>query len=325
MYEPPSQQPTQQQPRQQQPSQPQPPYQQQPSYPTDANYPARQPQPLPPYAQGDAYGSDASDTAQGRYFIALAKPTVTWILIAINVITFVVEIVWGIARYGDWQGSTNLNVLIDLGAKVNENIAFNGEIWRLFTAMFLHIGVLHLIFNLYALYAIGTLVEAYYGHWRFLAIYMVGGLFGSLGSYAYSDSVSAGASGAIFAITGAAAVYFFLYRENFGSRGRSVLQNIITVIVITIGFGMLGQSGVDNWGHIGGLVGGVLLGWGLAPRYERSMWEPVMGSDMPLAMQVQQRRAVEIGWVVICVILLGAGVYLRSAQMIQDALPIFGS
>ncbi len=316
MYEPPSQKPLQQQP-------PLHPSQQPPQQPS-AQYPARQPQALPPYAPTDPYGSNAGYAPQSRYFIALAKPTVTWVLIALNVITFVAEIVWGIARYGDWQGSTNLDVLIDLGAKVNESIAFNGEIWRLFTAMFLHIGVLHLIFNLYALYAIGTLVEAYYGHWRFLAIYMVGGLFGSLGSYAFSDSVSAGASGAIFAITGAAAVYFFLYRENFGSRGRSVLQNIVTVIVINIGFGMVGQ-GVDNWGHIGGLVGGVLLGWGLAPRYERSMWEPVMGSEMPLAMQVQQRRAVEIGWVVICVLLLGAGIYLRSAQMIQDALPIFGS
>ncbi len=105
-----------------------------------------------------------------------------------------------------------MRVLIDVGAKVNEAIAI-GQTWRLFTAMFIHIGVFHLLVNLYALYALGPLVEGYFGHARFLAIYLVGGLFGSLASYAFSDAVSAGASGAIFGLAGAITVFFTVHIE----------------------------------------------------------------------------------------------------------------
>lgn len=251
---------------------------------------------------------------QRQFFVKLAPPHVTYFLIGANIVMFVVELIWGFTRYNTMDGSQNINVLVDLGAKVNEYVAA-GEWWRLFSSMFLHIGVLHLLFNIYALYAIGTLVEAYYGHVRFAVIYLLGGLYGSLGSFAFSPSVSAGASGAIFAITGAAAVYFFRYRENFGSRGRSVLQNMILVIVINFAFGIAG-SGVDNWGHFGGLVGGVLVAIGMLPHYRA----PDTWSGEPQAMIVEHRPLVEVGWVIVVTILLVVGVAVTSSIHLQSPL-----
>lgn len=272
--------------------------------------------------------SPYNEAARHRYYIRLAPPTITYTLIGLNLLVFILEIVWGIAQYNDWNGSQNINVLVDLGAKVNEFIALEGHYWRLFTAMFLHIGILHLLFNLYALYAVGSMVESYYGHWRYAIIYLLGGLFGSLGSFFFSDSISAGASGAIFAIVGAAAAYFYMYRENFGSRGRAVLQNILVVIIINLAFGFAGQGvssqGVDNWGHVGGLIGGLILGFGLAPRYERDNYA-LLAPDTPQPLAVQARRSTEIGITALMIVLLAAGVYWRSAQMIEQYLPILGS
>lgn len=250
-----------------------------------------------------------------QLFIRLAPPHVTYFLIGANIVMFVLTLIWGYTRYNTLDGSQNINVLVDMGAKVNEYIAV-GEWWRLFSSMFLHIGVMHLLFNIYALYAIGTLVEAYYGHVRFAAIYLLGGLFGSLGSYAFSPSVSAGASGAIFAITGAAAVYFYRYRENLGARGRSVLQNMILVLVINFAFGLAG-SGVDNWGHFGGLVGGVLVSIGLLPRYQA----PATWNDGPQAMVVVHRPLLEIGWTILVALVLAWGVSLTSSMHLQSMLP----
>lgn len=251
-----------------------------------------------------------------RFYVRLAPPHVTYALIGLNIVMFVATLVWGYLHYGTFDGSQNINVLVDMGAKVNEYIAGRGEWWRLFTSMFLHIGVMHLLFNIYALYAIGTLVEAYYGHVRFAVIYLLGGLFGSLGSYAFSTSVSAGASGAIFAITGAAAVYFFRYRENFGTRGRSVLQNMILILVINFAFGLAG-SGVDNWGHFGGLVGGVLVSIGMLPKYA----SPTTLGPGNHAMTVIHRPVAEFLWTAIIVIVFVAGVSATTTLHMQSLLP----
>lgn len=285
--------------------------------------PSLPPEVQPARSTGQYAEPSYTDLPRQRYFIRLSPPTVTYVLIGLNLIAFVVEIIWGIYRYGDWNGSQNINVLVDLGAKVNELIALQGEYWRLFTAMFLHIGILHLLFNLYALYAIGSLVESYYGHWRYTVIYLLGGLFGSLGSFAFSDSISAGASGAIFAITGAAAIYFFLYRDNFGARGRSVLQNIVVVIIVNMAFGIAGQ-GVDNWGHAGGLLGGLLLGWGLAPRYELDTGAALQPA-IPQAMGIRRRTSTEVLWIALCFALLVAGTWVRTSQLLAQYLPILGS
>ena len=160
--------------------------------------------------------ANAEPLEKPEFYLALSRPRWVYVMMGAIVAMFIVMIIYGQVVYGTWNGPETIEVLIDLGAKVNLLI-YQGQTWRLFTAMFLHIGVLHLLFNLYALYALGPMVEGYFGHWRFLAIYLLGGLFGSLASYAFSPAISAGASGAIFALAGAITVYFLRYHENFGA------------------------------------------------------------------------------------------------------------
>lgn len=218
-----------------------------------------------PLAPGSGGFARTLDTTGRRYYLQLSPPRLTYALIIACLMAFVLAIWVGWSRYGILNGFESIEVLVLLGAKVNQFIA-QGEWWRLFTAMFLHVGILHLIFNMYAIFAIGPLVEGYYGSLRFALIYLIGGLFGSLASYAFSPSISAGASGAVFAIAAAAAVYFFRYRENFGARGRAILQNMLVVLGANLVFGII-QPGIDNWGHFGGMVGGLALGWALLPHY----------------------------------------------------------
>ncbi|GIV76066.1 rhomboid family intramembrane serine protease [Litorilinea aerophila] len=247
-----------------------------------------------------------------QFFIRLRPPWLTRVLLVSNLVVFVAMVVYGIVVYNDLNGTQNIYVLRTFGMKVNELIA-QGEVWRLFTAMFLHIGVFHLLFNLYALYALGPMVEGYFGHLRFLAIYLLGGLFGSLASYAFSPVPSAGASGAIFGLAGAITVYFLRYRENFGPRGRAILQNMLIVIAINLFFG-LSVPGIDNWGHLGGLAGGALVSWGLLPRYR----PPAFIVFGPQALEEEPRTWQEVAWVLFCLALLIAGLQIATSRMLAS-------
>ena len=191
--------------------------------------------------------------------LPLHSPIVTWVLLAIIVVVFLIETLLG--------GSTDIGVLLQMGAKYTPLIAA-GEYWRLFTSMFLHIGVMHLAFNGYALFVVGTELERLVGPGRFLAIYLLSGLFGSLASYALSAHLAAGASGAVFGIVGALAAFFLVHREKFGAWGIRRLAQIGFVILLNLVWGFRPGSGIDNYAHVGGLVAGLALGWALAPRYE---------------------------------------------------------
>jgi rhomboid protease GluP len=190
--------------------------------------------------------------------LPLHRPRVTWVLLGLIGAAFLAETALG--------GSTETEVLVRLGAKVTPLIAA-GEYWRLFTAMFLHIGIMHLFFNGYALLAIGTELERLFGAGRFTTIYLSAGLLGNLASYAFSPHLAAGASGAIFGLIGALAAFFLLHRERLGTWGRTRLANIGFLIAINLFFGFT-QPGIDNLAHLGGLLGGLGLGWALAPRYK---------------------------------------------------------
>jgi len=226
--------------------------------------------------------------------LPLSKPLVTWVLLAIIAGVFGLETLLG--------GSTDTEVLIRMGAKVTPLIAA-GQYWRLFTAMFLHIGLMHLLFNGYALLVIGTELERLLGWPRFLAIYLLSGLFGNLASYAFSPSLAAGASGAIFGLIGSLAAYFALHRELLGRWGQRRLINLVFLIVVNLILGFT-QPGIDNLAHLGGLVTGLALGWALAPRYE------VDASRM----QVVDRNSVGRYWpaLALAVVLLVGGVALTT-------------
>ena len=173
------------------------------------------------------------------------KPFFTYFFIAIQVIVFLLMEVAG--------GSTTTSVLIDFGAKVNWLI-LDGEWWRLFAPIVLHIGVLHLLMNTLALYYIGITVEKIFGNVRFLFIYLLAGFSGSLASLLFSPNISAGASGAIFGLFGALLYFGVVFPKLFF---RTMGMNILFVIGINLVFGF-SFSGIDNAGHIGGLLGGFL-------------------------------------------------------------------
>lgn len=177
--------------------------------------------------------------------IDTSPPIITYLLLTINVIMWVVEESQG--------GSGNIDVLIRMGAKVNGLIA-QGEYWRLLTPIFLHGSFEHLLFNSLALYLWGRYIEGLFGKVKYLGIYILAGLAGSLASYIMSPSVSIGASGAIFGLFGT-----LLY---FRARQRELYNKIFGIqVVIIIGLNLFNgfvQPGIDNWGHVGGLIGGFL-------------------------------------------------------------------
>lgn len=142
-----------------------------------------------------------------------------------------------------------------------------GEWWRLLTPMVLHGGYLHIFMNMYVLTVFGPLIERIFGTPPFVAIYVIAGFTGSVASYLFSacDIQGVGASGAIFGIAGALFVYFWRRRE---LRTMAPYINSLAVFIglnIAIGFGFnfLGFAvQIDNYAHIGGLIGGALVGFG---------------------------------------------------------------
>ena len=179
------------------------------------------------------------------------------------------------------------DIILNLGAKVNPLIA-QGEYWRLFTAIFIHSGFLHIGFNAYALYILGRDVERFSGALRFTLIFLLAGLSGSVFSLIFNPSPSVGASGAIFGLIGALAVFLYRHRQLFGERGRRNFQNVVIIALINLAFGL--QGGIDNWAHLGGLIGGLLLGWVLGPRWAVSRdplpgGQPVITDQQPMGGQ----------------------------------------
>ncbi|WP_417899606.1 rhomboid family intramembrane serine protease [Bacillus haimaensis] len=190
---------------------------------------------------------DASSSAikKEKELFQFGKPLFTYLFIAIQLIVF-----FFLETNG---GSQNTETLIKYGAKFNPLI-LDGEWWRFFTPIFLHIGIIHLLLNTLALYYLGTAVERIYGNTRFLFVYLFAGFAGSLASFVFTPSISAGASGAIFGCFGALLFVGIAYPKLFL---RTMGMNILVLIGVnlTIGFAI---PGIDNAGHIGGLIGGFL-------------------------------------------------------------------
>ncbi|WMJ80799.1 rhomboid family intramembrane serine protease [Clostridium sp. MB40-C1] len=177
------------------------------------------------------------------------KSFITTLLIGINVLLYIVT-----AFLSGNVFDSDIRVLVFLGAKVNELIR-QGEYYRLFTAMFLHGGLMHLVLNMYALHALGPLVEKIYGKVKYLIIYFVSGMISSIFSYLFSSGVSIGASGAIFGLLGASLIFGIKMRDKVG---KGMVRNIIYVIGINVFIGVA-MPNIDNFGHLGGLIGGSII------------------------------------------------------------------
>ena len=216
------------------------------------NLPASQETPPPPIVPGGQ-----SLTRQAY------RPYVTYVLIGICVVVYLL------------QAATFYLLKVDipaaLGVKDN-NLIMQGQVWRLFTPMFLHGSIYHIAFNMYALFYIGTTLERFYGRRRYLGLFILSGFAGNVISFMFSPSQSLGSSTAIFGLLGAEGVFIYQNREFFGNIARRALSQVILIAVVNLVIGL--TPGIDNWGHIGGLIGGTLFAWFGGPLLQRQGFFP---------------------------------------------------
>ena len=192
-------------------------------------------------------------------------PATTGVIIAI-LIAFVLELVNGVPLI-NVETPEHLNALYNMGAIVggmfHAGSPAYGQYWRLFAAMFLHIGLLHLALNVWALYQLGFLLEVMFGSWRFLVTYFASGLAASIASamFTQSNGLSAGASGAIFGILGA---LIFAIRRSPVWRHQQWTKGLVRQLVFWAAINIvIGRAipGIDNYAHVGGFLVGLILGF----------------------------------------------------------------
>ena len=179
------------------------------------------------------------------------RPVFTYVFFGINIAIFLLMTFAA--------GTTNDSTLLAFGVKANWLIN-QGQYWRFVTPVFIHIGILHLLFNSYALWIVGPQVEKLYGGARFVLLYLVTGIAGVAGSYFYRpEGLSAGASGAIFGLFGVLLVFGLRYRHHIPPFfRRAVGTGILPVIIINLVIGFTIPV-IDNSAHIAGLLSGMLL------------------------------------------------------------------
>jgi rhomboid protease GluP len=179
------------------------------------------------------------------------RPLYTYIFFAVNIVIFILMTLAG--------GTTNDATLLGFGVKAN-NLIDHGEYWRFITPVFIHIGLLHLFFNSYALWMVGPQVEKLYGSARFVLLYVLTGIGGVLGSYTFKPEVfSAGASGAIFGLFGVLLVFGLRHRRHVPPFfSRALITGVLPTILVNLLIGF-STPRIDNSAHIAGLIGGMAL------------------------------------------------------------------
>ena len=170
-------------------------------------------------------------------------PVLTIMLITINVLIFL---------YG---------LFFDKNSMLINNFALyapyvrGGDYYRLISSAFLHVSLFHLLVNMYSLYIIGSQIENFFGKTKYIVIYLFSAIMGSLFSMLFTRGVSIGASGAIFGLLGAMLYFGYFYRIYLGN---TITSQILPVILINLLIGF-SSSSIDNFAHIGGLVGGIII------------------------------------------------------------------
>lgn len=195
------------------------------------------------------------------------KPVITYALIILCVLAYFVPLLIG-------SENSFFNQFAVYGPFVKM-----GQYYRLLTGAFLHGNILHLLFNMYALWIIGIQLESFIGKWRFLTVYLFSAITASLLSILiHPSTASIGASGAIFGLLGALVYFGYHYRVYLGN----VIKNqIIPIIVLNLLLGFL-MPGVDNAAHIGGLIGGILIMIGVGVPYKSTSFEKINGKIVSL-------------------------------------------
>lgn len=191
-------------------------------------------------------------------------PYVTYFLIAMNIIFFVVPNLFGVEAYQN---------IIEQFCIHGPSIRA-GQYYRLFTGILLHGGIMHLFFNCYALYVIGAQIESFLGKMKYLIIYLFSGIIGAMFSIVFGGgAASIGASGAIFGLMGALLYFGYYYRVYLGN---IVKSQILPLIILNLGIGFI-SPGIDNFAHIGGLIAGLLITMALGVKGKTSWFEKMNG------------------------------------------------
>ena len=227
-----------------------------------------------------------------------SSPLVSYILLGLTIFIFLL------------QAGTEMIMGVDLpaalGMKIN-TLIMQGQLWRLLTPAFLHGSLLHIAFNMYALHAFGPGLEQYYGHMRFLALYLLAGFTGNVLSFIFSPAASLGSSTSIFGLLGAEGIFLYQNRRLFGNGAQRALSNIVIIAVFNLVIGT--SPGIDNWGHVGGLIGGTLFAWFggpvLAPR--EAMWE----------IQLVDRRSASQVWLTWLAVALLFGIFAGLSALLR--------
>jgi rhomboid protease GluP len=236
-------------------------------------------------------------STRARIEIPDRKPLVTILLMVITGVVYLIQLLTSFL--------SGYDIPAYLGLKANELI-MEGQYWRFITPIFLHGSILHLGFNMYALYILGRRIERFYGSIRFLGLYLIAGISGNLFSFLFTISPSLGSSTAVFGLLGAEGIFIYQHRKLFGEQFKQALRQIIQVAVVNILIGL--SPGIDNWGHIGGLLGGMIFSWFGGPLFE------VQGS-LPILQLVDTRSEKSAGLVFLVNLILLIGLIILIIRL----------
>lgn len=211
-------------------------------------------QPVPPSPQPGAI----------RVAVPTVRPIVTYAILAFTIFIYLLQVAG--------QYFLKTDYVTAFGIKYNSLIRA-GEIWRLITPVFLHGSILHIGFNMYALFIFGRGLEARFGHWRFTLLYFLSGYAGNVLSFLLTPAPSLGASTAIFGLLAAEGMFIFQNRKLLGGQANRALMNVLSIAAVNllIGFSV---TGVDNYGHLGGILGGLIFAWFGGPRWRLEGFTP---------------------------------------------------
>lgn len=202
---------------------------------------------------------ECAKAAEAAFHRLLTEATprvfITPIIIALNLAVFAVMLATGVSIF-----APQINQLLKWGADYGPQ-TLSGEWWRLLSSVFVHIGIAHLLLNMWCLWRLGRLAERMFGNWTFLAIYLLSGLGGSLASMSWNPMiVSAGASGAVFGVAGGLVAFWYFGKV---ALPRSIIKRDLVSILTFVGYNLafgFSKEGVDNAAHLGGLLVGLALG-----------------------------------------------------------------
>ncbi len=198
------------------------------------------------------YGMEQEETYKENRYNLAKIPIITILMVAVNVLVFLILTVRGDTEDGMF--------MLEHGAMYLESVAEDGEVYRLFTSMFLHFDIEHLMNNMLMLAVAGAQLERALGKIKYLFLYLLSGIGGSLLSLFMmirngEEAVSAGASGAVFGIIGA---LLWIVIRSHGRFEQLTAKGILFMLALSLYYGFT-STGIDNWGHIGGVGAGFVL------------------------------------------------------------------